>query len=301
MHAERLGAGLDTCGGRRPLLPIEAVRPAMRRKLAVILASDVAGYSRMMAADEESTVERFAEIKKIFSDLVDTFHGRIFNTAGDAILAEFQSATEAVRCAMEIQDSVRAKNFGQKPARQILFRIGISIGDVIIHGDDLLGDGVNVAARLQTLAQPGSVCVSEAVYEHVSRSISCVASDLGSVQLKNIPKPIRVLEIRNTGSRAPAAAGPDTTVFMKAPVTAAPKREESARTVIQVTRPPMAMAQAAAAAKTAAAQIEPQPPSLEAQSSTGTAAPSLAAAQPAAARKSRQWSNPMKWEKSSIC
>ncbi len=186
----------------------------MRRRLAVILASDVAGYSRLVAADEESTVARFAKLKRVFGELVTGFHGRIFNTAGDAILAEFDSATEAVRCAIEIQDSVRARNIAFPESQRILFRIGIAIGDVLVQEEDgdLLGDGVNVAARLQTLAQPGGICVSNEVYSHVGRNLSCTVTDLGDQSLKNIPYPVHAFQIDIAGAnpalQPPAVAIP---------------------------------------------------------------------------------------------
>lgn len=202
----------------------------MRRKLAVILASDVAGYSRLVAADEETTIARFAKLKQAMGELVAGYHGRIFNTAGDAVLAEFASAVDAVRCAIEIQDSARARNLAYRPEQHMLLRIGIAIGDVLVQQEDgdLLGDGVNVAARLQTLAQPGGVCVSEEVYQHVARNISFSVADLGPQELKNLPHPIRVFEIvlptpgQADRSPVPPASPAPTKAQAPVPVAASP-------------------------------------------------------------------------------
>jgi class 3 adenylate cyclase len=125
------------------------------RKLATILSADVAEFSRLMGEDEEQTLKTFRGHKKVFEALVATHRGRIFNTAGDAILAEFASAVEAVRCATDIQAALRTRNEQLAPSRQVRFRIGINLGDVMEQGQDLMGDGVNVAARLQTAAEPG--------------------------------------------------------------------------------------------------------------------------------------------------
>src|ERR1700690_1462322 len=127
----------------------------VERKLATIVSADVAGYSRLMGEDEEQTLKTFRGHKKIFESLVAMHHGRIFNTAGDAILAEFSSAVEAVRCATDIQAALRTRNDQLPPSRQVRFRIGVNLGDVMVTGQDLLGDGINVAARLQTPAATG--------------------------------------------------------------------------------------------------------------------------------------------------
>lgn len=182
----------------------------MRRKLAVILSSDVAGYSRLVALDEETTIARFAKLKTSLMELVVAFHGRIFNTAGDAILAEFASATDAVRCAIEFQDTVRARNLAFPESQKMLFRIGIAIGDVLVQEDgDLLGDGVNIAARLQTLAEPGGICISSDVHGYVDRNLSCQVADLGPQELKNLTRPVRAYALSlfgSNGAPSPQAA-----------------------------------------------------------------------------------------------
>jgi class 3 adenylate cyclase len=145
--------------------------PPLKRKIAAILAADVAGYSRLVAIEEEGTLRRLAASREIFDGLVHRGGGRIFNTAGDSVMCEFDSAVEAVRVAIEIQDSLAAASAGTDPAKRIQFRIGITIGDVVERGQDLLGDGVNIAARLQSITPPGSVCISRSVHEAVANKI----------------------------------------------------------------------------------------------------------------------------------
>src|SRR5271155_3052559 len=165
------------------------------RKLATILSADVAEFSRLMGEDEEQTLKTFRGHEKVFAALVATHRGRIFNTAGDAILAEFASAVEAVRCATEIQAALRTLNDQLPPKRQVRFRIGINLGDVMLHGTDLLGDGVNVAARLQTAAEPGGICVSGSVYDQILNKLSLSFKSMGDMPYKNIPQPVRPFSI----------------------------------------------------------------------------------------------------------
>jgi class 3 adenylate cyclase/predicted negative regulator of RcsB-dependent stress response len=163
--------------------------PRLKRKIAVILAADIAGYSRLIAEDEEETLRRFEGYRTVFSEFVDRSGGRIFNTAGDAILAEFQSAVEAVRCAVDVQESLKARNLAYPPSRHMNFRIGITIGDVVERENgDLLGDGVNIAARLESVAPPGGICVSRSVHEAVATKMTLRFSDAGPQALKNIPE-----------------------------------------------------------------------------------------------------------------
>jgi class 3 adenylate cyclase/tetratricopeptide (TPR) repeat protein len=161
----------------------------LKRKIAVILAADIAGYSRLIAEDEEETLRRFEGYRTVFEEFVERGQGRIFNTAGDAILAEFQSAVEAVRCAVDVQESLKARNLAYPPSRHMNFRIGITIGDVVERaGGDLLGDGVNIAARLESVAPPGGICVSRSVHEAVSGKMGLRFADAGPQALKNIPE-----------------------------------------------------------------------------------------------------------------
>ncbi|MEY9419370.1 class 3 adenylate cyclase [Bradyrhizobium japonicum] len=156
----------------------------MKRKIAAIFAADIAGYSRLVAEDEEETLRRLASYREVVDDFIAKANGRIFNTAGDAVLAEFPSAVDAVRCAIDIQESLRTRNMAYPPSRQMSFRIGITIGDVVERDGDLLGDGVNIAARL------GGICVSRAVHEQVANKLSVQFADIGAQEVKNIPTPV---------------------------------------------------------------------------------------------------------------
>src|ERR1700744_515645 len=162
----------------------------MKRKIAAILAADVFGYSKLVAEDEEETLRRLASYRAVFEDFITRGSGRVFNTAGDAILAEFPSAVEAVRCAIDIQESLRTRNMAYPASRQMSFRIGITIGDVVERDGDLLGDGVNIAARLEGLAEVGGICISRAVHEQVANKLSVQFADIGAQEVKNIPNPV---------------------------------------------------------------------------------------------------------------
>src|SRR6202043_2613871 len=132
-------------------------------------------------------LRRLASYRQVTDDFIARYGGRIFNTAGDAVLAEFSSAVEAVRCAIDVQESLRTRNLAYPPSRHMNFRIGMTIGDVVERDGDLLGDGVNVAARLQGLASPGGLCVSSTIYEQVVNKLSVTFADIGEQQVKNIP------------------------------------------------------------------------------------------------------------------
>ena len=170
----------------------------LERKLATILSADVAGYSRLMAEDEEQTLRIFRGHREVFESVVAMHRGRIFNTAGDAILAEFPSAVEAVRCATEIQTALRTRNDQFPEERQVKFRIGVNLGDVMVQGGDLLGDGVNVASRLQAAAEPGGICISGSVYDQIRNKLSLSFRSLGERSFKNIPQPVRTFSIAGT-------------------------------------------------------------------------------------------------------
>ncbi|MES5484043.1 adenylate/guanylate cyclase domain-containing protein [Bradyrhizobium sp. INPA03-11B] len=189
----------------------------MKRKIAAIFAADIAGYSRLVAEDEEETLRRLASYRQVTDDFIAKCGGRIFNTAGDAVLAEFPSAVEAVRCAIDIQESLRTRNMAYPPSRQMSFRIGITIGDVVERDGDLLGDGVNIAARLEGLAEVGGICVSRAVHEQVANKLSVQFADIGAQEVKNIPTPVHAYMVamrREDGSYA--------TPQVKKPVKSAP-------------------------------------------------------------------------------
>jgi class 3 adenylate cyclase len=164
----------------------------MRRKIAAILVAHIADYGRLVADDEEETLRRMASCRSTIDDLISIAGGRIFNTAGDALLAEFSSSVEAVRCAIDIQESLRTRNLAYPGSRQMSYRIGIGLGDVVERDGDLLGDGVNIAARLEGLAEIGGICISRAVYEQVANKLSAQFIDLGARKVKNIPEPVHV-------------------------------------------------------------------------------------------------------------
>ena len=168
---------------------------AVNRKLTTILAADVVGYSQLMAADEEVTLNTLRAYRKVIDALVGKHNGRVFNTAGDAVLVEFGSAVEAVRCAVSIQEDLAVRNAELSEDRQMWFRIGINVGDVMIEGVDLFGDGVNVAARLEGLAEKGGICISGNTFEQVKNKLSVAFSDIGPQSVKNIPEPVPAFRI----------------------------------------------------------------------------------------------------------
>ena len=173
------------------------------RKLAVILAADVAGYSRLMAADEEGTLAALNACRQVIDELIARHHGRIFTTAGDSVMAEFASAVEAVRCAAAIQQEIERRNSDVPEQRRMLFRVGVNLGDVMVGGDNLFGDGVNVAARLEGVAEPGGICISGAVYDQIRNKVDLSFDDLGERSLKNIGYLVRVFGVRRDGAAEP--------------------------------------------------------------------------------------------------
>jgi adenylate cyclase len=164
------------------------------RKLVAVFAADVEGYSRLMGVDEVATLKGLTERRAILDRLIGEHRGRIANTAGDSVLAEFGSAVDPVQCAVEAQTALAEANSSLAPDRRISFRIGVHIGDVMVRAGDLFGDGVNIAARLQTLANPGTVCISGATYDQVRKVLPMAFVDLGVQQVKNIQEPIRTYQ-----------------------------------------------------------------------------------------------------------
>jgi adenylate cyclase len=178
------------------------------RRLAAILAADVAGYSRLMGADEEGTLERLKALRRELLDpKIAEHHGRIVKTTGDGMLVEFASVVDAVRCAVEVQQAMPGRNTSVAADSRIELRIGINLGDVIVEGDDLYGDGVNIAARIEALADAGGVFVSNTVHDQVRDRLSFVFEDLGEQQVKNIARPVRVYRVRDAAAtaRSPSA------------------------------------------------------------------------------------------------
>ena len=177
---------------------------ASNRRLAAILAADVAGYSRMMGEDEEGTLAALNAIRRELGDPKFKEHrGRIVKTTGDGLLIEFMSVVDAVRCAVETQREMAVRNAAVPQERKIMFRMGINLGDVIIENDDIYGDGVNIAARLEALAEPGGICVSRVVRDQVRDKLDFGFEDGGERRVKNIARPLRVYHIRS-GERATA-------------------------------------------------------------------------------------------------
>ncbi len=194
---------------------------AETRKLAAILAADVAGFSKLAGADEERTLARLRALR---SDLIDptiaVHHGRVVKRIGDGILIEFRSVVDAVRCAIEVQNGMVERNAGLPPERRIEFRVGIHLGDVVEESDgDLMGDGVNIAARLEGVAKPGAICLSEDAYRQVKSRLDLAVSDLGPTELKNIAEPVRVysLQVGLSAQAKPAAPLPQTPAPSSAP------------------------------------------------------------------------------------
>ena len=203
-----------------------------KRKLAAILAADVAGYSRLMGADEAGTLARLKEYRR---ELIDPknkqFRGRIVKTTGDGILIEFPSVVDAIRCSIEIQQGMRKRNADVPKEKCIEFRIGINLGDVIIDGRDLYGDGVNIAARLEGLAEPGGICISQTVLNHARGKIAFEVEDLGEQALKNIVQPIHVYRLllgSSPGQTVPRPSEPELALPDKPSIAVLPFQNMSA-------------------------------------------------------------------------
>ena len=170
------------------------------RRLAAVLAADVVGYSRLMEADEVGTLARLKTVRlELIDPAIANCKGRIIKTTGDGILVEFQSVTEALRCAVDFQERMARRNRDMSASRALLYRIGINLGDVIVEEDDIFGDGVNVAARLEFIAEPGGICISGAVYDQVGDRLPIAYEDLGEQHVKNISRAIRVYKVLLNG------------------------------------------------------------------------------------------------------
>ena len=178
----------------------------MERKLVAILAGDVVGYSRLMNAHESETVENLQACFEYIRECIDDYGGRPFNSAGDSLLSEFGSVVDAVRCALEVQDFLTEVNADMALDRQLLMRFGIHLGDVVVNGENYLGDGVNIAARLEGLAEPGGICISDSVHQNVVGKIDAGFEDMGEPELKNIERPVRVYRLKTNGHLGLSAA-----------------------------------------------------------------------------------------------
>src|SRR5215470_12212774 len=174
-------------------------RERVERRLAAIVAADVAGYSRLMGADEEGTLERLKALRRELLDpKITEHHGRLVKTTGDGFLVEFASVLDAVRCAAEIQRAMVERDAKLPEDRRVKLRIGINLGDVIVEDRDIFGDGVNVAARLEGLAEPGGVCISRVVRDQIRDKLPYPFADMGEQKVKNIARPVRAYAMSAT-------------------------------------------------------------------------------------------------------
>src|SRR5512139_3776811 len=178
----------------------------VKRKLAAILSADVKGYSRLMGEDEEWTVHILNTYKDMMRGLIQQHRGRVVDAPGDNVLAEFASVVDAVQCSVEIQQVLRAKNAMLPENRRMEFRIGINLGDVIEEGEQIYGDGVNIAARLEGLAEAGGICISGSAYEQIENKLPLRYDYLGEHEVKNIVKPVRVYKARIEPEVTPSPA-----------------------------------------------------------------------------------------------
>src|SRR6516225_8670478 len=198
-----------------------ATATATSRRLAAILAADVVGYSRLMGVDEEGTHERFkAHLVELIDPKIREHHGRIVKTTGDGVLAEFASVVDAVRCAAEIQRAMADRDLDLAEERRLAFRIGINLGDVIANGGDIYGDGVNIAVRLEGLAEPGGVCVSGTVRDHIGDRLPYALEDMGEQTVKNIARPVRAYALRPEGQAGLSGASVSSGTSSSPPVAA---------------------------------------------------------------------------------
>src|SRR5512139_3547313 len=175
----------------------------LKRKLTAILSADVKGYSRLMGEDEEWTLRTLNTYKEVMGSLISQYRGRIVGTAGDSVLAEFASVVDAVQCGVEIQQVLRAKNAMLSETRRMEFRIGINLGDVIEEGDTIYGDGVNIASRLEGMAESGGIYISESAYYQIANKLPLRYDYLGEHEVKNIVKPVRVYKAQIEPEAAP--------------------------------------------------------------------------------------------------
>jgi adenylate cyclase len=183
------------------------MEPSVERKLTTILCADVYGYTRLMEQDEAATLATLKLYRDAINGLIARHRGRVVSTAGDSLLADFQSVVEAVRCAIEIQQELAGRNGSLPDARRMAFRIGINLGDVMLDGGDLYGEGVNVAARLEALAEPGGICISRSVYDQVRNKLTVGFDYLGDQPVKNVSEPVPVFAVRVDGSAGARRGG----------------------------------------------------------------------------------------------
>jgi len=189
------------------MVPMTDQTPDLRRKLTTVFCADVQGYSALVERDEVGTVTRLKQYRDIMVDLIGRHHGRLINTWGDGLVAEFASPVEAVFCAVETQRRLAARNAEEPLQPAMQFRIGINLGDVIIEGTDIYGEGVNIAARLESLADPGGICISGSVFEQVRKKLDIGFDFLGDREIKNIAEPVSAYRVLLGGVKVDAAVG----------------------------------------------------------------------------------------------
>src|SRR5919201_6715990 len=181
----------------------------MERKLAAIFSTDVKGYSRLMGEDEVATIRTLMAYRELIATLIQQHRGRVVDSTGDNLLAEFASVVEAVQCAVAIQRELRIRNAELPLHRRMEFRIGINLGDVLVEGERIYGDGVNIAARLEGLAEAGGLCISGTVYDQIETKLALGYEDLGPQAVKNIAEPVRVYQVQmEPGVAAPPRSTP---------------------------------------------------------------------------------------------
>jgi adenylate cyclase len=184
--------------------------PPVERKLTTILSADAAGYSRMVRENEGATLATLKAYREVMAELIAAYRGRVVSSSGDGLIAEFASVVNAVECAIAVQRNIAERNAKCEEGRRMWFRIGINVGDVMIDGHDLLGDGVNIAARLQALAEPGGIFVSGSVFDHVKDKLAVGFDDLGAKTMKNIAVPVPTYRVvSGAGAGMPPAPLPD--------------------------------------------------------------------------------------------
>jgi adenylate cyclase len=188
----------------------------LERKLTAILCADVYGYSRLMGQDEEATLRTLSSYRKLVDSLIEHHRGRFVNSAGDSVLAEFVSVVNAVQCAVDIQNTLKAENGKAPPDRRMQFRIGVNVGDVMVEGEQIYGDGVNVAARLESLAEPGGICISSTVHEQIRDKLAYGYQDLGDRDVKNIARPVRVYRVLPEAAAAAPRKNPESRAKIRA-------------------------------------------------------------------------------------
>jgi adenylate cyclase len=204
------------------------------RKLAAILAADVVGYSRLTGIDEEGTLKRLRNLRRELIDPAVSIHrGRIVKTTGDGILIEFSSVVDAVRCALDVQRGMDSRNSDFPAEQRIEFRVGINLGDVVVEGEDLLGDGVNVAARLEGISDPGGICISDAAYHQVRDKLDVDFEDAGEQQLKNIARPVRIYRLRLDKPALPLPDKPSIAVLPFQNMSGDPEQEYFADGIVE--------------------------------------------------------------------